>query len=139
MQRHCDELESLGVEVVIVTFERAEIAKHYAGESASSWPILLDESRELYRAYGMERGGWWAVFGPRSWWGYLKLLLRGRTLHRPTDDVHQLGGDVLIDPQGTVRLHYVGRTPVDRPPVESLLEVVRSASRDGETAGSHDS
>jgi len=126
LQQHQSELESLGIAVVVVTFESPVIAENYARATAFPWPILLDRSRELYHAYHMDRGGWWVIFGPSSWWGYLKLLLRGRKLRRPTDDVHQLGGDVLIDPKGTVCLHHVGRTPIDRPSVESLLEAVRS-------------
>ena len=115
LQQNEDDMESLGVAVVVVTFESPAIAENYARETAFPWPILLDGSRELYRAYGMSRGGWWAVLGPSSWWGYLKLLLRARKLRRPTDDVYQLGGDVLIDPEGTVRLHHVSRIPIDRP------------------------
>lgn len=126
LQQHQGDVESLGVSVVVVTFESPAIAGNYARQTGFPWPILLDESRKLYRAYGMRRGGWWAVLGPSSWWGYLKLLLRGRKLRRPTDDIYQLGGDVLIDPPGTVRLHYVSRIPIDRPSVESLLDVVRS-------------
>ena len=126
LQQHQDDVESLGVAVVVVTFESPAIAENYARETAFPWPILLDGSRELYRAYSMGRGSRWAVFGPSSWWGYLKLLLRGRKLRLPTDDVHQLGGDVLIDPGGTVRLHHASRIPIDRPSVESLLEAVRS-------------
>ncbi len=125
LQQHQDDLKSLGMAVVVVTFESPAIAENYAREGGFPWPILLDEPRELYRAYGMGRGSSWAVLGPGSWWGYIKLLLRGRKLHQPTDDVHQLGGDVLIDPKGTVRLRYVSRTPIDRPTVESLLEAAR--------------
>ena len=126
LQQHRNDLESLSIAVVVVTFESPEIAENYAREAGFAWPILLDGSRELYQAYGMGRGGWWVILGPSSWWGYLKLLLRGRKPRRPTDDVHQLGGDVLIDPKGIVRLHHVSRTPLDRPSVESLLEAVRS-------------
>ena len=126
LQQHRDDLESLSIDVVVVTFESPEIAENYAREAAFPWPILLDGSRELYHAYGMGRGGWRVIFGPSLWWSYLKLVLRGRKLHRPTDDVHQLGGDVLIDPKGIVHLHHVSRTSIDRPSVESLLKTVRS-------------
>ena len=129
LQQHQSELESLGIAVVVVTFESPVIAENYARATAFPWPILLDRSRELYHAYHMDRGGWWVIFGPSSWWGYLKLLLRGRKLRRPTDDVHQLGGDVLIDPKGTVCLHHVSRTPIDRPSVESLLEAARNRNQ----------
>lgn len=130
LQQHETEISSLDVDVVVVTFESLSMAKNYRRETTFAWPILIDESRELYRAYGMDRGGWWAIYGPSSWWGYLKLLIRGRTLRRPTGDVHQLGGDVLIDPKGIVQVHQVGRKPVDRPAISSLLAVARNRSAD---------
>ena len=86
--------------------------------------MLVDPDRVLYTAYAMHRGGLWAIWGPQSWWGFLKLILKGRRLRPPAGDVYQLGGDVLIDPSGTVRLHHVTRVPVDRPAIESILEVV---------------
>lgn len=80
----------------------------------------------LYRGYQMGRGGWWAIFGPASIWHYLQLLARGRRLHKPGRDWWQFGGDVLIDPRGIVRLHFVSASPHDRPEVDSLLSVVKS-------------
>ena len=67
LQQHQDVVESLGVAVVVVTFESPEIAENYARETAFPWPILLDGSRELYHAYGMTRGGWRVIFGPALW------------------------------------------------------------------------
>jgi len=78
----------------------------------------------------MHRGSFWAILGPKSWDVYLKLLFRGRRLRVPAGDIYQLGGDVLIDPRGIVRLHHVGRTPADRPSVESLLSFVNEAARE---------
>jgi len=46
-------------------------------------------------------------------------------------DVRQLGGDVLVDPEGTVRFHHIGSGPAARPPVFELLDVVRSAPAAG--------
>ncbi len=123
-QQH-DEIERLGVQVLVVTFEAGAVVENYVRETQLQWPILLDEELMLYSAYGMERGTVWDVWGPASWRIYGKLLLRGRRLKAPTGDVHQLGGDVLIDPQQVVRLHHVGRGPADRPSVDSLLDVVR--------------
>ena len=93
------------------------------------WPLLVDRERTLYRAYGMTRGRAWDLYGPPAIWTYLKLLAKGRRLRRPGSDVTQLGGDVLVDPQGVVRLHYVGSGPADRPPMDQLLEVVRDNQR----------
>jgi hypothetical protein len=48
-------------------------------------------------------------------------------LQNSNGDVVQLGGDILIDPGGYVRLHHVGKSPADRPTVKSILGVVRNA------------
>lgn len=101
--------------------------ENYVRDTGLDWPILIDESLALYHAYGMERGTLWQVWGPPSWWAYIKLLARGRRLRRISGDVLQLGGDVLIAPDGTVRYHYVGRGPADRPSVAELLSVVRGS------------
>lgn len=128
MREHEEELEALGVRVAVVTFEIGPLGGAYVRESQLTWPLLVDSSRDLYAAYGMHRGQWRHILGPAAWWAYVKLLARGRRLHRATGDVTQLGGDVLIDPTGIVRLHHVGSGPADRPSVESLLSMVRATT-----------
>jgi hypothetical protein len=76
----------------------------------------------------MERGTAGEVMGWASCKAYLGLLVRGRRLRRPTDDLYHLGGNVLIDPQGIVRLYHVGRRPSGRPAVSQLLAAVDAAS-----------
>ncbi len=110
--------------MAVVTFEAGPIVEAYVQDTGLGWPILVDTSLELYRAYGMGSGRIWDVWGPPAWWIYAKLLVRGRRLRIPTGDVNQLGGDVLIDRDGTVRLHVVGRGPADRPSVDSILQLV---------------
>jgi hypothetical protein len=125
LRRHEDQVEKLGIAIVVVTFEDRERAGEYVRETGLSWPLLIDRRRVLYKAYGMGRGRWSAIWGPATWWAYLRLLRRGGRLRRPTGDIRQLGGDVLVDPMGRVALHHVGKNPADRPNVEALLERVR--------------
>ena len=110
--------------MLAVTFQPAEMARAYVEETGWPWPLLIDVERTLYTAYAIPRGGYWAIWRPASWWGVLKLILKGRRLRPPAGDVYQLGGDLLIDPDGTTRWHHVTRTPVDRPTVDSILELV---------------
>jgi len=121
------ELESLDVRVAVVTFELGPLAAAYVRETNLRWPLLVDESRRLYAAYDMHQGRVWDVWGPATWWAYVKLMVKGRLPRRPHSDVNQLGGDVLVDPAGVVRLHHVGNGPADRPSVQSLLDVVSSS------------
>jgi hypothetical protein len=118
------ELERKGVRVAVVTFEAGFLARSYAEETALSWPLLVDAERTVYRAYGMLSASVADVWGPRTWWAYLKALLRGETLRKSEGDVYQRGGDVLVDPDGVVRLHHVGRGPADRPSVDRILSLV---------------
>jgi hypothetical protein len=130
LQQRRGDLDSRAIDVLVVTFEIDVVARQYA--ASLPWPVLLDESRGLYGAYGMTRENAWNVWGPASWWGFIKLLVRGRKLHLPTGDVYQMGGDVLIDPEGNVRLHYVSRSPLDRPSVDAVLAAAQGAGDPGQ-------
>ena len=124
-----DTLEALGVRVAVVTFDSSSMARAYVEDTHLEWPLLIDADRRLYRAYGMDRIDWWSVYGPASIWHYLKLVFgRGRRIPKPGSDFQQVGGDVLIDPEGHVRFHFVSTSPHDRPSVELLLNKVREAS-----------
>ena len=111
--------------VAVITFEADPFARSYVVDTGLAWPLLVDRERRLYRAYDMQRASLWDLFGPRSLWAYLRNMAHGRRPRMATDDVHQRGGDVLVDPEGIVRLHHVGDGPADRPPAERLLAVVR--------------
>ena len=121
----------MGLEIVVVTFEARGRAEEYVRETGLRWPLLIDRRRVLYSAYGMGRGRWLAIWGPATWWAYLQLIGRGYRLKRPTSDIRQLGGDVLVDPAGRVALHHVGEGPADRPAVAALFERVRQGQADG--------
>lgn len=125
MRRHEDEIEALRLRVVVVSFETRGVAEAYVRETGLRWPLLIDPSRRLYQAYGMETGRWWALWGPATWWAYARLIARGHRPRPASADVRQLGGDVLIDPGGTVILHHVGDGPADRPAIARLLEPAR--------------
>jgi len=126
LQQAAEEIRQLPLDVMAVTFQSGKVVDEYVQRSGWPWPFLVDPDRELYTAYDMRRGSLWAILGPQSWWGYLKLILKGRSLQSPAGDVYQLGGDVLIDPTGSLRLHHVTRIPVDRPEIESILEIIRA-------------
>ena len=110
------------VRIVVVTFELGFLARSYVEETSLSWPLLVDATRETYRAYGMLSASFWDIWGPKTWWAYLKEILKGQRLKKSEGDLSQRGGDVLIDPSGIVALHHVGAGPADRPPVGAILE-----------------
>jgi AhpC/TSA antioxidant enzyme len=108
----------MGVQVMVITFEppRGEVLPHY--------PYYYDSDRQLYRYFGMLRAGFWDLWGPRTLLAYLHLLLKGRKILPAKSDIHQRGGNVLIDPKGRIRFHHIGSGPADRPHLESILSAV---------------
>jgi hypothetical protein len=125
LREHEAELAELSVAVAVVTFEAGFLARQYVEESGLVWPLLVDEKRELYRGYGMLAASFWDIWGLKTWWAYGKALLSGQRLHGSQGDISQRGGDVLIDPEGMVRLHHVGEGPADRPSLALIMEKIR--------------
>ena len=114
--------------VLVITFEADHAARAYVAETAPAWPVVSDDGRALYQAYAMGRARRRHLWGGATWLAYLRELGRGRLPMWPVADTFQQGGDVLIDPLGTIRFLHVGTGPGDRPRVERILDV-RRASR----------
>ena len=117
--------------IAIVTFENDYFARQYVAETSLNWPLLVDENRESYRYYDMLDASFLDLWSPKSGLVYMKELLKGQKIHRPTNDILQRGGDLLIDPEGMVRLHHVGSGPADRPTVEMLLRRIAEEQTTG--------
>jgi peroxiredoxin len=136
--RHIENaLEAHNVKVAVVTFEAGFVARSYVRETGLQWPLLVDEDRTLYHAYDMLNASFWDVWGPKTLWAYAKELMGGEKLLKSEGDISQRGGDVLIDPDGIVRLHHVGDGPADRPEVEKLLEVIEASGFTPVAAAAH--
>jgi len=121
LRDHEEEFRKRNVKIAVVTFEAGLLARSYVEDTSLIWPLLVDDTRETYRNYGMLAASFWDVWGPRTWWAYGKEIAKGKKLIKSEGDIRQRGGDVLIGPGGTVRFHHIGVGPADRPPVEALL------------------
>ena len=126
MRDNEDELDRLNIRVVVVTFENDFLARSYVEDTALTWPILIDGTREVYKGYGMLSASFWDIWGIKTWQVYFKELLKGNKPKKSAGDIYQRGGDVLIDPNGVVRLHHIGEGPADRPSVEQILKVINA-------------
>lgn len=122
-----EEFKIRNVKIAVVTFEAGFLARAYVEDTSLTWPLLVDETRRTYEDYGMIAASAWNVWGPKTWWAYLKEIRRGERIKPSEGDIYQCGGNVLVDPGGTVRLHHIGTGPSDRPTVEELLERIDAA------------
>lgn len=117
------ELDALGAEVVLVTFESP---KRMAGDrwmQGLSWRILYDPDRLTYAAFGLRRA---TSLRKLADWATIVMcvrgLLRGHPILVPTGDALQLGGYVVVGPDGQTVFTYRSQSPGDAPPPDLILQ-----------------
>ena len=102
------------------------MGKRYVQGRGLQWPMLHDEDRVLYQAYGFQRARLRKLIGPIAIFKYVLQILSGHA-GPPGKDIFQMGGNVLIDPNGIVKMHHASSGPHDRPDAKDVLAVVRQA------------
>ena len=126
MWHHQRTLDQLRINVLPISFQRPLVRTLPAAGNPPPVDYFLDLEKSLYHHYGMFSAGFWDLWGPRSWLAYLKLLAKGQKLIKTEGDVEQRGGEVVIDPAGTIRLHHIGSGPGDRPDIDSVLAMIKT-------------
>lgn len=121
MRDHQVQFDASGIQIFAVTFESRSRVRTYRDREPAAFPVLRDPRREAYAAFGFDRRPIRSVWSPRTFWYYLRQALRGRLPHLTRSDYFQLGGDVLLSPDGEVCWVYTSREPADRPTIERIL------------------
>ncbi|MCO4833441.1 MAG: hypothetical protein KC481_07250 [Acidimicrobiaceae bacterium] len=120
-----DRLADFGadVEIVVVTFTERSHLGTYLERYPSPLRFLLDPDRASYNTYGLGHASTPRIYGWSVLRRYVEILSRRgmQALRRPTEDIHQLGGDFVIDPDGVLRYARWSTSPADRPAVAALI------------------
>jgi hypothetical protein len=107
--------------VVAVGLGLPAMAEDFRRELRIPFPVLLDPKAETYRLMQWSRGNWMEIIGPGRWLPGLKAMAKGYALTLKGLDVKQLGGAVVIGPDGLVRYSFRSRFPEEPPRVDDLL------------------
>ena len=109
-------LEEAAVRIVFVHFGNAEASKLlFALNEIDSPETIYDDDQQLYRAFGLRRGGLVEVASPRVLWrGVRAGLLDGHGMGLPEGDVLQLPGVFLLENCTIVR-SFRHKSAADRP------------------------
>ena len=105
----------------------AHFARGFRDEFKVTVPILVDPERETYKLLGMARG-----LGSMLRLSMLKNARRARkagfTQTEVLGDAMQLGGVLVIEPDGRVAYAYQSGAAGDHPPVEEVVAAVEAAA-----------
>ncbi len=113
--------------VALVTFTDPDNLARHQEQLGLGFPVLSDPDREFYRLFGFGRGSVRRVWGLKTIKRYLQLGLQSmKGLRVPTEDTLQLGGDVVIGPDGRIRFLYRSEGPDDRPLIQDMVIATRS-------------
>ena len=115
----------------MVAFSLVESAASWVESCGFEFPLVVDTNRSLFGCLGLRRSvlGVWNV---PSLIGYAEELREGRELFRSLegDDLHQMGGDFMVDSSGTLVYSYRGKTSSDRPSVGEILTKLKQLRND---------
>ena len=89
------------------------------------FPCLVDPAAELYRALGLGRLDWRALFDPRTYRAYWEAWRRGARRGRITGDWRRLSGVAILDAGGRLRWLHRSETVGDYPPIATVLAALR--------------
>jgi peroxiredoxin len=116
-----EQFKEKGFQVVLVGLGTAEQAGEFKEEFSLTFPIICDPQKELYRQFGLGRGGVSSLASPVVLLRGMRAMARGYTPGIPREDVMQMPGVFLIDKDGEIRYSYYSKDASDHPPVDSLL------------------
>lgn len=107
--------------VAVVTFATPERLAAHRAHLEVRLPLLSDTDLRLYSLVGARRGSRREIWSLGTLRMYGRLLRRGRRLRRPTEDIHQLGADLVVGRDGRVRYLALPPSPDTRPPISELI------------------
>ena len=146
LRREVASIHQHGAELVVIGNGTADFAEAFRRDLELDTPLYVDPSCATYRALGMKRGvartlGAWPIWVRMAgavreiirqrrarlvlrWWARSIPALRPGTY----GDAWQLGGVLVVLPNGDVPYRYLSSVAGDHPPMSEVLAVLASKS-----------
>jgi prostamide/prostaglandin F2alpha synthase len=128
LHREQDDLEATGGRVVLIGQATPRQAAHFRRRLELEWPVLADEERASYRAAGAKVATAGELLGPKVVAKGIQAsrrsnVVQGRTVGHPA----QLGGVLVIRPDGAVAWSHMAENASDNAAPEQIIAAVARA------------
>jgi peroxiredoxin len=129
-----DEFDAAGVHLVVIGQGTPEMAASFRRSQGVDLTVLVDPDRRIYELVGAKVATLPELIGPREILAGLKATLASR-LRQGSIAVHQgpiighaaqLGGVLVIAPDGSLRYVHLSETSSDYPPAREVLAAARA-------------
>ena len=118
------EFTAKGARLAAIGMGIPEMAAHFRDTQDVRFPLLVDRTKQTYRALEMKRGNLWDVVGPKNWLRYAKGIATGHGVAKPEQDPLQMGGVIVADRGGEVRYMFRSSAAAENPTVDEVLAAV---------------
>jgi AhpC/TSA antioxidant enzyme len=126
LDRARGDFKAAGVSLVLIGQATPRHAAQFRRRQGIQLPVLADEQRVSYRAAGAKIANVSELFGPRSVSKGLIAGARSRKIQtRTVGDAAQLGGSLVIRPDGRVAWSHMSANAGDNASPEEILAAVR--------------
>jgi AhpC/TSA antioxidant enzyme len=127
LHRERPEFEAAGARLVLIGQLTPRHAAQFRRRQGLELPVLADERRASYKAAGAKVATMGELLGPKLVAkGALTTARTGRVQGRTIGHPAQLGGVLVIAPDGRVTWSHMSRDAGDNASPEEILEAVRA-------------
>jgi hypothetical protein len=128
LHRAQEDINEAGARLVLIGQATPKHAAHFRRRFAPSLQILADEDRHTYKLAGAVRAGAAQLLNPASVLKGIGRTAKNRTTQgRPIGDVAQLGGSMIVMPDGSIPWSHMSHDASDNAKVPEILEALRTA------------
>lgn len=129
LARHIGTIDAAGTRLVLVHMGTDKSGERFFSRyGLENVQRISDPERCLYRAFGLPRGGFAALFGPKVWIrGFQAGVLKRHGFGQIVDDIFQMPGAFLLF-HGEVLRSYRHQSAADRPDYMALVHGTAYAS-----------
>jgi peroxiredoxin len=129
LDRARSDFKAAGVNLVLIGQGTPRQAADFRRRQGIQLPVLADHDRVSYKAAGTKVGGVTDLFSPQTVAkGLLATARTKRTQTRTIGHPSQLGGTLVIAPDGRVAWSHLAEDASDNAPPEEILAAIREAA-----------
>ncbi len=125
MREHEDEISGAGASVAAVGLGDRYYAEAFKKETGISFPLLVDDDRQAYRAVGLKEGSMLHLLRSENFAARKRAARAGHRQHRLGKNPFQLGGSFVFGPGNVDLFAHLSETFGDNAAPADLVAALR--------------
>ena len=124
MREYEQKFKDKGAGLAAICLGDVTYARAFREETGITFPLLIDEQRQAYRALGLKKASLLHLFRKDNALARKRAKAGGHRQHKLGKDPFQLGGSFVFAPGNVDRMAHISETFGDNATPESILEAI---------------